>query len=218
MKLPKDAKGIKEYFGGLIDDTTAEMLEEYIKGREPKTKLCEIPNKRGKVLVKGVVKRVFPVKIFLKNGREGKIGSLLLHDGCTVRVVFWNDAAGLIDTGEVVEGAKLVVRGYARNGEIHVNDPMDVEIRVEFTKIEELRPGVVNVRGRVSGIGDPEKADEIFLSDETGRAKVVLESHSELYFKVDIGDEIEVLNGVVEEGKNGLEVHVKRNSRVRVGE
>ena len=218
MRLPREAEELKEYFGGLIDDTTAEMLEEYIRGGEPVTKLCEIANRRGKVLVEGVVERVFPARSFMRNGREGRVGSVLLHDECTVRVVFWNDAAGLLDTGDIVEGAKLVVRGYARKGEIHVNDPLDVEVKFEFTKIRDLKPGWANVRGKVSGIGDPGKANEIFISDDTGRIRVVLESHSEIYFKVDIGDRIEILNGLIERRVDGMEIHLKRNSRVRTGE
>ncbi len=214
MEIPTDAGSIKEYFGGLIDDTTAEMLEEYIKNVKNGERV-ELRAK-GRVVVEGVVKRVFPVKTFQRRGRSGKIGSAILYNN--TRVVFWNEAAGVIEAGDVVEGAKLIVKGYIKDEEVHVNSPMDVEIRVEFTKIGDLKPGAVNVKGRVSGIGEPEKANEIFLSDETGRVKVVLESHSELYFKVDIGDEIEIMNGIVEEGRDGLEIHVKRNSKVRVGE
>ncbi len=218
-RLPKTLEEIREHFGGLIDDVTAELLEAYINGKEPVVRLSEIASKKGKVLIEGLVVRVFPVRYFSREGREGKVGSIYLKDDCVVRVNFWNDAATIIETGDVVEGAKLRLRGYSRDGEVHVNDPSDVEIEIEYCRISELKPEVrTNLRGWVSGIGDPEEASEISVSDESGRIRVLLENR-EIYFKVDIGDYIEILNCSVRRGEGGdLEVYADRNSRVRVGE
>lgn len=218
-KMPKNRKEIKKHFGGLIDDKTAELLEAYIK-REPKIRLSEAVERKGSVLIEGVVIKVYPVRYFNKESRVGKVGSVQLEDDCVVRVVFWNDAASLIEVGDVVEGAKLRIRGYSREGEVHVNDPLDVTIEVTFTRISELTPKMrVNLKGWISGLGDPEEAREIFVSDERGdRIKILLENR-EIYFKADIGQYIEILNGHVEQDENGnLRIYVDRNSRVRFGE
>lgn len=216
--MPRKLDEIKEHFGGLLDDETAELLEKYINGKEPVVRLSEIAEKRGKVLVEGRVVRVFPVRYFSREGKEGKVGSVYLEDDCVVRVNFWNDAATVIEAGDVVEGAKLKLRGYSRNGELNVNDPTDVEIAIDYTTISELKPGSrVNVRGWVSGIGDPEKAEEIHISDKTGRVRVFV--NPETYFRVDIGEYVEILNGYVVESSNGeVEIQADRNSRVKVGE
>ncbi|MFN3384734.1 MAG: OB-fold nucleic acid binding domain-containing protein [Archaeoglobaceae archaeon] len=84
---------------------------------------------------------------------------------------------------------------------------------VLFTKIADIKPGRVNIRGKVSGIGDPETAREIYLSDETGRIKVFVSR--DVYFQADIGKEIEIYNGFAKEGKNGVEVHANKFSIVR---
>ncbi|MEM0351053.1 MAG: hypothetical protein QXU61_04725, partial [Archaeoglobaceae archaeon] len=60
---------------------------------------------------------------------------------------------------------------------------------VRFSKISEINPGRVNVRGTITGIGDPESGNEIYISDETGRIKVFVSR--EIYMKADIGKEIE---------------------------
>lgn len=87
----------------------------------------------------------------------------------------------------------------------------------QFTKISEITPGKVNIRGRVSGIGDPEFANEIYLSDESGRVRVIVWD-KEIYYKAEIGMVIEIYNGFAKEGKKGIEVHVNKYSIVKFSE
>lgn len=87
----------------------------------------------------------------------------------------------------------------------------------EFTKISEITPGRINIKGRVSGIGDPEFANEIYLSDESGRIRVILWD-KEIYYKVEIGMKVEIYNGYAKEGKKGMEVHVNKYSIVKFSE
>ncbi|MCS7144579.1 MAG: OB-fold nucleic acid binding domain-containing protein [Archaeoglobaceae archaeon] len=84
----------------------------------------------------------------------------------------------------------------------------------EFVKISEILPGKVNVRGRVSGIGDPDLANEIYLSDESGRVRVLIWD-KEIYYKAEIGMRMEIYNGYAKEGKNGIEIHVNKYSIVK---
>jgi replication factor A1 len=215
MKIPKTFEEIKEYFGDLIDEVTAKLLESYAEGKP--IRLSEALNKTGRVLVEGTVIRVFPVRYFNRNGREGKVGSIILEDDCRVRVNFWNDAAELIEAGDIFEGIKVKIRGYRRGDEINVNNLSEVEVISEFSPIKDLSDKTgkrINLRGWVSGIGDPEKADEIHISDETGRVRVRLEDSS-VYRKADIGCYVEAYNVFV---VSKSEVYADRNSRVKLGE
>ncbi|MDI9610959.1 MAG: SOSS complex subunit B family protein [Archaeoglobales archaeon] len=84
----------------------------------------------------------------------------------------------------------------------------------EFTKVAEITPGRVNIKGRVSGIGDPELANELYVSDDSGRVRVMVWD-KEIYYKAEIGMEVEIYNGYAKEGKKGIEVHVNKFSIVK---
>lgn len=214
MKTPKTYDEIMEHFGGLIDEVTAKLLESYAKGET--AKVSEALAKSGRVAVEGLVLRVFPVRHFNKNGRKGKVGSVVIQDDRAVRVNFWNEAAEVIEAGDIVEGARIRVRGYARGEEIHVNSLSEIEVFLDFVSVSELaeKEGErINVKGFVTGLGEPEKANEIYISDETGRVKVLLEDES-LYYAVDIGTYVEIYNALAREGV----IYVDRNSRFSVGE
>lgn len=214
MKIPRSFEEILEHFGGLIDDVTARLLENYAKGKA--VKVSKALNKSGRVVVEGKVQRVFPVRHFDKNGRKGKVGSIIIEDDQKVRVNFWNEAAEIIEAGDIVEGVRVKLRGHSRNGEIHVNSLSEVEVFLDFLSVSELaeKEGErVNVKGFVTGLGEPEKAREIYISDETGRVRVLLENES-FYFAVDIGTYVEIYNALIRDGA----VYVDRNSRFIVGE
>jgi len=214
MKIPKSFEEILEHFGGLIDEVTARLLESYAEGKA--VKVSEALSKSGRVVVEGKVVRVFPVRHFDKNGRKGKVGSIIIEDDQTVRVNFWNEAAEVIEAGDIVEGVRVKLRGYSRGGEIHINSLSEVEVFLDFVSVSELaeKEGErVNVKGFVSGLGEPEKAREIYISDETGRARILLENES-FYFAVDIGTYVEIYNALIRDGT----IYVDRNSRFIVGE
>jgi replication factor A1 len=212
---------ILEHFGELISKETAEALAAYHYGYTPAETPGRAKKKRGKVLVEGIVDRVFQVRHFVRKDRKGRVGRLLVRNDESVTVKLWDDAAGLIETGEIVEGAWIRLRGYVREGEINVNDPQDVDVRIVFTPTDGIKPGTrVNLRGRVSGLGKPEGRKELHVSDETGRVKVVLLGRNEeAYWDADIGSEIKIFNAKVtieEEGK--IEIYADKKSRVKLGE
>ncbi len=84
----------------------------------------------------------------------------------------------------------------------------------EFTKISKIVPGKVNIRGKVSGIGDPDIGREIYLSDETGRVRIIVWD-KEIYRRAEIGMTVEIYNAYAKEGKKGMEVHVNKYSIVK---
>ncbi|RLI81717.1 hypothetical protein DRP07_06800 [Archaeoglobales archaeon] len=93
-----------------------------------------------------------------------------------------------------------------------------------FTKLSEVKETEdmrgVNVIGRISGIGmlrkivrgDREiKYADLFISDESGRVRVLLWGNkSDVFKKADIGDKVIILNSRVKEG----EIHCGGNSTV----
>ncbi len=187
---------IIERFGGLIDEETAELLVRYMDG-----------SLKASGSVSGRVEKVFPKRKF----GEHVVLPILLDS--RVKVNLWDSAAEL----DVVEGATLKASGRLREGQLDVFDARCVSVEVRFTEIAKIVPDErVNVRGRISGLGDAEKGREVYISDASGRVRVVLWNCREIYNEVDIGDCVEVLNGIVRLNKWGeMEVHVDRKSRVR---
>ncbi len=85
------------------------------------------------VIVVGRVLEVYPVNTFEKNGKEGKVGSLLLGDGTGfVRVVFWNEQIKLlknVSKGDILK----VINTYVKENkfgklELHVSYRSKVRI------------------------------------------------------------------------------------------
>ena len=124
-----------------------------------------IPGMRN-VDVIGRVLRIFPSKSFKRtDGKEDKMCSMIIGDETgNIRVVVWGRNVNLIESGEIVEGDILKIRGgYTKeniNGEpeIHINNrtriivnPADIDKEKFPTplenkkKIEELEEGMVNV-------------------------------------------------------------------------
>ncbi len=220
MKEVEDkTKEILEYFDGLIDEETAEMLAKYFHGFRPKKKLSEIIGKSGFFVVEGEVIKVYPVRRLKR--RRGKVATVIVKGDVEAKLNLWNEAAILVEKKDIFEGVRIKVRCYSKNGELHVSKADDVEISTTFTEIAKLIPGDrVCISGRVSGIGDPDRANEIYVSDESGRVRVILwDDKKGIFYKVDLGDCIELLNALVKIGKDGeIEVHIGRNSKVRLGE
>ncbi|MCS7121843.1 MAG: hypothetical protein NZ895_04495 [Archaeoglobaceae archaeon] len=188
MKL-KDSFDLLEHFGNLIDDETREILKKYLKGER------ELKDAKGKI------ERVY----------ENSETKTLLLDS-KIKVVLLGEAAKI----EVFEGLDVSVRGFLSEGKIEVKNVKDLEITANFTPISQLVSGKrSNLRGRVSGLGDVDFAREIYLSDKTGRIKVLL-MEKKVYDVVDIGDCVEIFNCLIKVNKKGeLEAHVDKKSKVR---
>ncbi len=206
---------IKEHFSGLIDDETAKLLAEYALGEFNKTH-------EDFVTVEGFVDKIYPIRRF----RDNVVVPIIIRNDRVVRVNLWNDTTTLIFEGKLFEGLRVRVKGFLKNGEINVTDVSNIEVWANFDKISSIIPGSkVNIKGKISGIGELKefkdfKLAEIYVSDESGRVKVVLWNEKiNVYKKADIGSEVEIYNGYAKIGKNGeLEVHIGKNSNVRFSE
>ncbi|MET1124953.1 MAG: OB-fold nucleic acid binding domain-containing protein [Archaeoglobaceae archaeon] len=183
---------ISEHFAGLLDEETVELLEKYIRGEL----------KVGRT-VRGRVE-----KVYIRKNQK-----ILVLDS-KLKVVLHGEAAGI----EVPEGANVEASGKLSDGVVDVLNPEAVKVSVDYTPIAKLIPDErFNVRGRVSGLGDVERGVEIYLSDESGRVRVLLWTQRDLYNLVDIGDCVEILNGIARLNRRGeIELHVDRRAKARL--
>ncbi len=84
--------------------------------------------KRAHVI--GSVTRIFPIRSYNKNGKEGKIASFLLGDETSnVRVVLWDTHhIDLVESGKLAEGMVFeIVNASVRNGELHLSAFSDIK-------------------------------------------------------------------------------------------
>lgn len=93
----------------------------------------------------GVVQQIYPITEFNKDGRQGKVRSLILGDNTgTIRVVSWNNMVDKV--AEVKQGDLLKIKsGYVRENqnsqrEIHLNDRSVVVVNPTDEKAIELKP------------------------------------------------------------------------------
>jgi replication factor A1 len=186
--------------GGLVTPTGAahiiakeagiNLLEGYSKEKD--LKIENIISGMRSVDVAGRVMRIFPVKEFEKKDKsKGRVASLILADETgSVRVVFWDNHADILEEGKIAEGDVLRIKNaYTReniNGEAEVHlgmmarivvNPEDVEgdeipmPEGGRKKIKELADGMgsVDVLAKVMRIYDVREFDR---EDKT-RGKVV---------------------------------------------
>ena len=109
------------------------------------------------VVVSGRVVAVYPVKAF-EGKTSGKYASLMVADGDGVlRVMLWNDKAGLVESGELKTG--LVARfshGYTREDragkvELHIGDKSMVEVNPHDLRVEDY-PSISKFATKISDI------------------------------------------------------------------
>jgi ssDNA-binding replication factor A large subunit len=106
-------------------------------------KLSELVQGMRKANVVGKITRVFPIREYKKNGREGRVANFLLGDETSnVRVVLWDEnhikliADGKIKEGDVVQ----ISSGGVRNGELHLSGFSDiVKSKEKLAKVKEAQ-------------------------------------------------------------------------------
>lgn len=82
----------------------------------------------------GKIMKIFPVKEYKKETREGKIGSMIVADDTgNVRVVLWDsNHISLIEKGEIKEGDVIEIsNANMRNNEVHLTGFSDLKISSE---------------------------------------------------------------------------------------
>ncbi len=141
-------------------------------------KISRISTNTSNATVYARVERIFQKTEFERNGRRGKVASVILNDGDRIRLVLWGDNADLIDhlkPGDVLKIENAVPKENNGSIELHANwmsrikiNPEDapelpeIEVGVDKdnmdykrVKIADISEGKFEVRGVVAKIYPP---------------------------------------------------------------
>ena len=145
-EIERKIEGKRAKLSGLISKEGAAQIiaaELGISFESERLKISELVQGMKRANVIGKVTKIFPVREFKKNDREGKIGSFLLGDETSnVRTVLWDvNHIGLIEKGEIKEGDVIeIANGSIRNGEMHLSSFSDVKkSKEELGEVKTLR-------------------------------------------------------------------------------
>jgi len=223
--------------GPEISVSEIEKLDRIVEIKEDK--ISEIKEDTAHVNLVAKILRKSLLRTFRRSdGSEGKVLSMILGDETgKIRAVFWDENAEEAEKLEEGEVINIVNASPKRNGEdleLHISSlsyftRSDRKIVSEdlFTPIEKIVPNTrVSIKGFVSGMGrirefmrsdgSMGKVVDIYVSDETGRIKVILwNEHAELLEKIDLGSPIEIIDAAAKLNEIGeIELSVGRRSQV----
>jgi len=200
-------------------------------------KIGEISPDMSVVNVIGKIIDLSDIRTFQrKDETEGKVKNLVIGDETgRIRVVVWGDMTAIeVELGSVVD----ISNGYSKESygsvEVHLGrgslirlSDEDVEYREEITPIDCIGlDGVYNIVGNITGldtIREFVKKDDsvgrvtnIFVSDKTGRIKVVLwDEHVSLLEEADIGSSVKITDGYSKIGRSDeIEINIGWRGRI----
>ena len=142
--------------------------------------------KRAIILVK--VNRIFEVKRYEKNGKEGRVCRVFVGDESSERaLVLWNDDVDYVELGKILKGDLIEARGiYMKGDELALGYGGSISVleRQPEKKLTELSEGeAVNITASVSeysGLRRYEREGSIHemasctLEDSSGKMRLVL--------------------------------------------
>lgn len=122
---------------GLVSKEGAAQIvaaELGINFEKERLKLGQLTPTMRRANVLGKILEISPVRSFSKNGREGKVASLLIADETAqMRVVLWDaNHIALVEQGKLHVGDVLdVANAGVRNGELHLSSFGDIRVSKE---------------------------------------------------------------------------------------
>ena len=137
----------KAKLSGLISKEGAAQIvaaELGISFENERSKINELAEGMRRASVVGKITRIFPVREYNKNGRQGKVASFMIGDETSnVRVTLWDvNHISLIEKNVLAEGASVEIRGASvKNGELSLSAFSDIKISSEkFDSVKERAP------------------------------------------------------------------------------
>lgn len=222
--------------GGIMKDESVKIAL-----KDPMVKIADIKAGNGNLCTRGVIlSRQEPRTFNRKDGSSGSLASMMIGDETgKIRVTVWDAKVRDIDPfqpGETIE----ILHGYTRegfNGGVEVNvgnrgivrkSETGARYEERVTKIGDVTPGnSYNIKGTVTGIdgvrefttkdGKPGRLCGVWLSDETGRVRVVFwGEHANFAEALSVGDEVLVTDAQAKLGMKGdIELSANWRSSVR---
>ena len=179
-------------------------------------KIAELKEGMKRANVIGKITRVFPVREFNKNGRQGRVLNFLLGDETSnIRTVMWDsNHISLIEKGNLSEGDVVDISGAAiKNGELHLSGFSDIkkskeklkEVKttttLEFGKLKDVREGnAMKIRGIIVQSFEPRYFESKQKPGEKGALlNMVIDDGSENIRAVLFGENIKKLLKVTDE-------------------
>ena len=174
--------------------------------------------RKANILVRVI--RLFPVREFNKNGKQGKVANMVVADNSgSVRAVLWDtNHISLIESGELKEGDSVEISNASvRDSELHLSGFSDIkkssltvaDVKMEQVKKEKDLVDVtvgesIKVRGAVVQMFSPKFFN---VCPECNRRVVqVPEGYSCETHKVVVPKERAILNFVLDDGTDSIRV------------
>ncbi len=221
--------------GGIMKDETTKIVL-----RDPMIKIRDIKAGNGNLCTRGVsLSRQEPRTFNRKDGSTGSLAGLMIGDETgKIRVTVWDAKIGEVDPfqpGETIE----ILHGYSReafNGNVEVNVGNRGVVRRSETAVTYDQPAAkigdiaadnaYAVKGTVTGIdgvreftrkdGKPGRLCGVYLSDETGRIRVVFwDEQANFAEALSVGDQLLVTDAQARVNNRG-EIELSANWRSTV--
>lgn len=200
-EINKKVEAKKSKLSGLISKVGAAQIvaaELGISFEGESYKIKDLTDGMKRVSVLGQITRIFPVREFNKNGREGKVVSLLLGDETgNLRVALWDvNHISLIEKGDLKDGDFIEISGAnCKNGELHLSGFSDIKKSKE--KIENVQAKSVLRAGNIS---------EAKSGDNLKVRAVIVQNFEPRYFdsKKNEGEKGVLLNLVLDDGSETI--------------
>jgi len=167
-------------------------------------KVNELVSGMKKVNLAGKIIKMFPVKSYKKDTREGKIGSFMIGDETgAVRVVLWDtNHIKLIEDNAIKEGDVVeIANGSVRNSEVHLTGFSDIKLSQKV---------IENVKTTIEG--HEKKIADFKMGDSVKTRAFIVQAFEPKFFHVCPecnGKVIESAEGAICE-KHGRIIPVKR--------
>lgn len=229
---------VEKFSGLLTEQGAAFMVGKELgvsKNVTEEFNISELEEGMKGIEVKGKVAMVFPVKEFERNGKKGKLQSIIIGDNNgEVRLTLWNDQ---VDKYNITNGSEILVingivsnynekkqLGLGFNGEIKVLN----QVEEKFEKLSELKGGIqsINVCGKLMRIfpikefssGERQgKLCNFQFGDETALLKATAwNDRAEIICNFNEGDSIELINAYTKDGLSGVELNVGYRTIIKI--
>ena len=133
QEIERRVEGKRAKLSGLISKEGAAQIvaaELGISFESEKMKISELVHGMKRVNLTGKITRIFPVREYSKNGREGKVANLLIGDDTSnTKAVLWDtNHISLIENNTLAEGDVIEIgNASVRNGEVHLSAFSDIK-------------------------------------------------------------------------------------------
>ncbi len=237
----------RQKFSGLLTEAGAafmiakELGVKTVQAVSEATKISSLKEGMNNVDVVGRVRKVFPKKEFEKNGRKGKLQSVIIWDGSAeARATLWNDdiekfAQKPIAKGSAVKISNCSVSSYNGAVQLNLNYNSSLEqaegnglpeLESKFFELNDLDAGMASVDVKVL-------IKKVFpaknFETEKGSGKVMnfiiaqgveelrataWNSQCDAVEEIGEGEKVVIEDAYTKQGRDGIELHLGQYARI----